>query len=240
MKERPILFSAPMVKALLAGTKTQTRRIVKPQPRTEDTWDWVWPLPASRFTRGTTVAWRNDQKPTISMIRSCPYGEIGDHLWIRETWTDANSDDGPVVCYRADLNRRYLNRESWPVNYDLYPGGKFCKWAGDVESETEGGWKPGIHMFRWASRITLRITDVRVERVQQITEADAIAEGAIPWEFDAAQPMTTGELGAASPYRGGYACLWDDINGDEYWKLWKSNPWVWVVSFERIPQPEPR
>jgi hypothetical protein len=162
MKARPILFSAPMVRALRAGTKTQTRRIVKGIPA-----DW----------------------DLLEVLTPCPYGEPADLLWVRESCA-ANPVSGvPPIVYRADRT-----------------------------ANVTGGirWTPSIHMPRWGSRLTLRITDVRVERLQSISISDARAEG------------MEGEDPVAS-----YRLLWEVINAPGSWTV---NPFVWAISFDVIAQ----
>lgn len=207
MNERPILFSGPMVRAILSGSKTQTRRVVKPQPAPKDTWDWAWPIPGKNVTPGTHAYWRDDYRPNLS--RYCPFQE-GMRLWVRETF--CNSPDG--VIYRATEHEHGIT----PCDdYDI--------------------WKPSIFMPRWASRITLEITAVRVERVQDISEADARAEGI--HEFDLG---VNGKVYGTNPCAGrdvsgtaveGYAILWDSINAKRGYP-WNSNPWVWVLEFQRV------
>jgi hypothetical protein len=224
MKERPILFSGPMVRAILEGRKTQTRRVVDsryeitgpnpPNASTFDVSDGEWNENARIATVSSWVgAFGLDGRGNFT--DKCPYGKPGDRLWVRETfyswrckvYTSAGMTEGPdQAVYAAD-------------------GGLLLNGA---------KWKPSIHMPRWASRITLEITDVRVERLQEISEADAKAEGCDPWQFGPEQTMTSGERGAVSPYRGGYACLWDEINADR--ATWKSNPWVWAITF-KVVQP---
>lgn len=197
MKERPILFNAPMVRALLDGSKTQTRRVVKPQP---DAW-----------TGGTTLVkfTLDDEKlGRLGVAIPCPYGQPGDRLWVRETHCDlwgcfVEPRQEPVI-YRAD---------------------------GEADINVIGRWTPGIHMRRAASRITLEIADVRVERLQDISEEDAMAEGAR--ECD---PVSGREvLLAGKSQRGSfvlhYRDIWESINGPG---SWGANPWVWVVEFKRI------
>lgn len=190
MKERPILFSGAMVRALLAGTKTQTRRIVK---------------------HGTPDDWN-----------ACPYGSIGGRLWVRETWA-RDSEDG-ALFYRADVGTGN-EADDWQHNIDVGASGY--------------RWRPSIHMPRAASRITLEITAVRVERLQDISEEDAIAEGveAIPSTGENCGPnrfsVNCGWLFLNSPTAAGaYAMLWEQINGAG---SWDANPWVWVVEFNRCP-----
>jgi hypothetical protein len=192
MKERPLLFSGPMVRALLNGSKTETRRVFKSknggvQPRAND-------LPGMR-----------------QILRNCPYGQRGDRLWVRETWAygihalnSRNAEqEGPWV-YRAD---------------DASEQGRLCD-----------RWHPSIHMPRWASRIMLEITGVRVERLQDIGADDAYAEGAAQWAAENAERL----LGEGEKYRNivqAYKALWQSINGPD---AWDENPWVWVVEFKRV------
>lgn len=211
MKERPILFSAPMVRAILAGTKTQTRRVVKQQP-VFDIYrrDWRWE------SKSAIATWSGD-RPLSAALRGlcthCPYGETGDRLWVRETFAVCGRGEAPV--YRADSRVEV-------------PGVR---------------WKPSIFMRRMESRITLGVTGVRVERLQEISEADAKAEGVErdPTPDDPAGREDPREVGypsasdvahaEATKHRRWYAALWDDINGNG---SWASNPWVWVVEFRRV------
>jgi len=205
-----LLFLGEMVKAILGGAKTQTRRVIKPQ--SGNMWE----------KRIDDSVWADILEESGDWKRvPCPYGKVGDLLWVRETWCPANSENGPVVCYRADLHRRYLVDESYPVDYDRFPAGRnaWLCWANDLESGTEGEWRPSIFMPRWASRIMLRVVDIRVERLQEITEEDAKAEGVAGWH-----DTTDGTI-----YRPEFQLLWDRINGKR--APWASNPWVWVIGF---------
>ena len=206
-KERPILFSAPMVRAILAGTKTQTRRVVKPQPRRVD----------CGVPFGDAPAWARAEPG--SMVMRCPYGQPGDRLWARETW--ARDDEDGVLMYRADVGRD-MNANAWE--------------QGRLEGAPRYRWRPSIHMPRWASRITLEITGVRVERLQDISEGDAIAEGVNRFhgmlkDEDAAAFNRIGpvEFNGFPIIR--YGVLWESINGPA---SWDANPWVWVVEFNRV------
>ena len=199
MKSRPILFSAPMVRALLAGTKTQTRRSLR---------DGTWLDPKEGVIRMCSVG----NGVTGFQTVACPYGSAGDLLWVRETWAHhvqaqsaERDEDGPFV-YAADGPQA-------------------------LQSRLASKWTPGIHMFRWASRITLEITAVRVERLQDISEADAQAEG-----IEYSERFEGYCIGMAEHYhshdpRLSYASLWESINGPD---SWAANPWVWVVEFRRI------
>lgn len=219
MKERPILFSGAMVRALLAGTKTQTRRVMKPQP--------------TGFVGGPGVQLRNgspaplvpideDAGPCGREIR-CPYGQPGDRLWARETCRADELPDGlDGVRYLADRGWRAIENtrqaaDDW-VKLNHYCGKR-------------GATVPAIHMPRWASRITLEITGVRVQRLTDISEGDARAEGAR--ECD---PVSGREvLLAGRSQRGSfvlhYRHIWEQINGPG---SWDANPWVWAVEFKRL------
>lgn len=197
MTERPILFSAAMVRALLAGTKTQTRRIVKPQPHGVA-------LVASGnhlFDYRDDLGDYSRVVPMDKAVTLCPHGLPGDLLWVREAF---NADRAEMV-YRAD-------------------GGMPADWF-DAGSK----WRPSIHMPRRASRITLEITMVRVQRLQDISEEDARAEGAPGYEegIDAPPPDDEHEWA----YLASFIRLWKSINGAE---SWNANPWVWAISFKRL------
>ena len=200
MTERPIIFSAPMVRAILAGTKTQTRRAVKLKP-----WHQI-----EQRDDGTLWPWMYDDDRASDHWVPCPHGQPGDRLWVRE----AHMDLGACCLYRADANAEQERALAAPGQR----------------------WRSSIHMPRWASRITLDITGVRVERLQDISEGDAEAEGA----SEAPMPMATMYSQAAvlrSRYREGYADLWESLHGPG---SWDANPWVWVVEFKRITQKDPQ
>lgn len=214
MNEKPILFSSPMVRAILDGRKSVTRRVVKPYVQREitntsgetstdpvnisdvdieylaDAWNGAgWYVTLSEYPEEGS-----------RFLGHCPYGKPGDLLWIRETW----------MC--GEYGRRHQSQGM--VHYR-------------ADAESLGAWRPSTFMPRWASRITLRITDVRVERLQEITDNDALAEGITGvlddgiWSYN----------GHVLP-RDGFADLWDSINGKSC--PWTDNPFVWVVSFERV------
>lgn len=199
IKERPILFSGAMVRAILGGLKTQTRRVFK-------------------FKETNQVPSHPDKLDftNYSPIH-CPYGKPGDRLWVRETWN----------------------------HYDLWtPGpegyGKAVYRATD-EPGKEVGWRPSIFMPRWASRINLEITNVRVERLNDISAEDVVAEGVdlhpdnITRDLEPYFPEPTDDLiddAWTAYYRTGFAELWDKINGKK--QPWSSNPWVWVVEFKKV------
>ena len=222
IKQRPILFSTPMIQPLQTGLKTQTRRKVKLQPvkrtniaETADCWFWHGTKKQGHL-RGFSLA-----EFTKSLAKYCPYGQIGDILWVRETFLDAedyacsdynpnNPDSEPRFSFKADCPQ-----DQW----DVYQ------------------WKPSIHMPYVASRLFLKITDVRVELLQDISDSDAIAEGCEIGAdgFPKEQPHSSG-IGWVGwdDAREWYSWLWEEINGPE---SWDANPFVWVVSFERCEKP---
>lgn len=213
MKEHPIIFSAPMVRALLSGEKTQTRRVVK-LPHSNPLGQWETLLwggqDGGRTKDGDTMpAQMAIGHSRTGDILLCPYGQPGDRLWVRETFMDLQ---GTGVEHRPDPLGP-LHRYAYQA--DTPPGSR-----GD-EARKEYGlkWKPSIHMPRAASRITLEVTGVRVERLQDISEADAAAEGV--------------HTDPACPAYDAYQALWEQINGKG---SWDANPWVWVIDFRRAAQ----
>jgi len=244
MKERPILFSAPMVRALLAGTKTQTRRIVKPQPvKSSGTHrgyplalmanDWAWPHP--RTSGATTIS--NRPNGPLGWEIHCPYGQPGDRLWVKESWrTGARLNaKSPKAIERACHDAGYTHGACCPVRYEA--DGSHTTW-GDRDAADFGMWgkhRVSIHMPRWASRLTLEITGVRVERLQDTSEADAIAEGIQRADDFHENEMWKGYQEPGTRWfipQQAYRDLWKSINGAS---SWDANPWVWVVEFKRIP-----
>lgn len=200
MTERPILFSAPMVRALLDGSKTQTRRIMKVQPiRSGNFWEVFGAGWSDRITKVPAVSGH-------SLASKCPFGKVGDQLWVRETWRTDDSLDSKAPSTFS----------SWPVKYEA--DGKVLT-HGAFHGNTKGKTRTSIHMPRWASRITLEITSIHIERLQDIGDEDAKAEGCVVW------PECT-EPAAINAFRA----IWDLINGAE---SWDANPWVWVIEFKR-------
>ena len=229
MTERPILFSGAMVRALLDGTKTQTRRVVKVQPPAATHSVSTWHHPDDERKGPHFWSWGPDpQNAGLDYIQPdwahpCPYGQAGDHLWVRETFAleaQVETDqlpphkDGRPVLSSDDPDMpgwtqcHYRATDKAPELAYIDHDGPHCRW------------KPAIHMPRWASRITLEVTGVRVERLQSISRGDAMAEGC-PFANMADGPDP----------RKWYAELWDQINGPGAWDL---NPWVWIVEFRRV------
>lgn len=227
MTERPILFSDAMVRAILAGTKTITRRVLTPQP-IEDSGE---PISVGRYH--PTVVRRGIEEPgaerfgasTSEQSWPCPYGEPGDRLWAREAWRACVEE--PEIDLRADgrsLRRPMHGDDEW--------------WARWRARSAGGRWQPSIYMPRWASRLTLEVTSVRVERVQSISEDDARAEGCSghdpePVAEGGAIYAMKGRSSAPSPLAH-FRALWDSINGERPGCSLKANPWVWVVGFRRV------
>lgn len=206
-KERGVLFSGPMVRSIKLDLKWQTRRVVKPQPTCGEPYyekycslHGALPVP-------------------------CPYGKPGDRLWVRETWQQV-------------IRRRVTSEEAWWPGRQEWPGigsrphspsklnAEHHVIIYRADGEMPGGfperWRPSIFMPRWASRFTLEITEVRVQRLHEISEEDAIAEGCGPeWAVEARVP----------PGKQGFAHLWSCINGLE---SWEANPWVWAITFTKL------
>lgn len=198
MNEHPILFSGPMVRAILEGRKTQTRRVITPQtngwnPIQGDKNIWYWCTEADQD-------WSDK--------RFCPYGQPGDRLWVRETFAYAPRES---FVYRADYDDWYHFSETVSIK------------TGETMPLV---WKPSIHMPRLVSRINLEITQIRVERIQEISELDARAEG-IVWQKDFGNGLESRDA------RIPFGDLWNALN-DPRGYGWNDNPWVWVIEFRRL------
>ncbi len=206
MKERPIIFSGPMVLAIRDGQKTQTRRIVKQQPTfIESSGRWLYQLPPKFHTRGRCASVCTASREWWEYL---PAGalpcEVGDRYWVRETWGVGPSRIGGFTD--AVIKKEYKN---WIIY--RADGGLFHR---------EQKWRSPIHMYRWASRITLAVVGVRAERLQGITPIDVYKEGVgslVSSHRDIAQEL--------------FAQVWNNIHGED---AWHDNPWVWVIEFKRI------
>lgn len=227
MKSRPILFTGEMVRALLAGTKTQTRRIIKPQPPigVKVQFAPIYCGPDMENDPRPMLAWRIPGWMDVK-TRLCPYGQIGDQLWVRETWcrlTEIEPSPGSEECQTKTY---YAATETEPV--------MLCDGDGFSATRKDGGerspWKPSIHMPRALSRISLEITDVRVQRLQEISEGDAKAEGCTETQITEwrGRPDPSMKWGS---HRESYRKLWDEINGSGGWDL---DPWVWALTLRRV------
>lgn len=229
-----MIFNGEMVRAILDERKTQTRRIMKNQP-TGDYPD----TPALIRNVGTGFQWHGHYGE--SSIFNCPFGSVGDRIWVRETWATLGNEDGCCVDWNDNLckgDERAAARiyrascEQRPGDYGLWSIPDNAYWNPHTENEKfEGAWRPSIHMPRWASRILLEITDVRVERLNDISQEDAQAEGMelTGWRPTYSDPDSGGEVW--TPYDN-FALLWESIYGEENWQ---ANPWVWVIEFKVVP-----
>lgn len=203
MKERPILFNTEMVKAILEGRKTQTRRVLSNQPDKN----------CDEAFLGLDGIWRFS-KPTLSKRISysgddikCPFGVVGDRLWVRETFRLFDPDECPHSDFPCGCPN--WGTPLYRASHDCFDGEK---------------WKPSIHMPRSASRILLEITSIRVERLQSISKEDAKAEGC-----DYSTHPTAIEMGFAIGAQTNFRHAWEKIHGDS---AWDKNPWVWVIDFK--------
>lgn len=244
IKERPILFSGPMIRAILEGRKTQTRRVLLPTD-----------IPAA--TR--SLRWENQTAEELLHVAHCKYGQPGDRLWVREAFYVDTTPVGqlPVTPTRDDIDNTYYRAN-----------GECCDQIPECCCAEVGKpkWRSPIHMPRWASRILLEITAVRVQRLQDISEDDAIAEGLLAQAGDGTGPgagykwngigyhgagfgrygptfHVSGpqskkcicNVGGPTPAQCAFRELWDSINGKR--SPWSANDWVWALTFKRLEQP---
>jgi hypothetical protein len=234
-KERGILFSAPMVRALLSGAKTQTRRRLNPQPAFSTGRCWYPRRPTTNPQRGLHYA-NEEHFRRGAPVDFSPYGQPGDRLWVRETWAAVyDCPDLPCCESGESVHRRPVYRATEPDGIADYA----CSFDCDHDEAGCAYWRPSLFMPRWASRLLLEVTDVRVERLQDITPADAVAEGVwspddrslwneaarLSGEFD---PNGDPMFGAVDLFHA----LWESIHGAG---SWDASPWVWVVGFRRLP-----
>ncbi|EPK2445810.1 hypothetical protein ACEP11_21320 [Pseudomonas aeruginosa] len=219
-RERPILFNDQMVRAILEGRKTVTRRVMKPQPTPSKDGGHHWPCNVHQSMLHVERELQNGEGCWCGLAEAaCPFGQPGERLWVREAWTidllaaystEKGYDSEYELRYRADDAAREIHVA--PSEPDPYLA---------LYDSQRGDWRPSIHMPRWASRVLLEITAVRVERLHDITPNQCIAEGA--WrEKDK-------ELGRGQEAIAAFADLWRSTGGD-----WDANPWVWVIEFKRV------
>jgi hypothetical protein len=241
MKERPILFSGPLVRALIAGTKTQTRRPVKGvdfrgaggpgDPDWNDPSCWGW---ADEYGD----EWALAAAPSVKAI-PCPYGVPDDRLWVKEKFAPTRFPGKPLVGihYAATADTEW----DWVKELESGESYRFPSGAGEPDPQWPQGftysWRSPLFMPRWASRLTLEITDVRVQRLQEISEEDAKAEGVEPFftllpGIGRDQRLTTGERAADAEHRASFAVKWDEVYSDG--PLWIANPWVWALTFKVV------
>lgn len=221
MKERGMIFNGEMVRAIIEGRKTQTRRIIKNQ-REGECWS-VKSAQSPRYAGHTHDWWLPTGTQPNSALPACPYGAVGDRIWVRESFSLLGNEDGfpvdwddNIVSDKKEAARIY-KASCWqkPNNYGLWS-------IPDRKTEFEGSWTPSIHMPRWASRILLEITDVRVERLSSISDEDAGKEG---------YPANLEPYGGQFDKWLWFRELWDGIYPEQ---SFKHNPWVWVIAFKRV------
>lgn len=218
MKERGMIFNTEMVRAILDGRKTQTRRIMKPQPEPCPRGGHWWPSNVFKTMLHVEDEMQNGKGGWGGLAGdACPFGDLGDRIWVRETWAEAGASAPDLKLYRANYP------EHVPSIYENVPLAEEIRWT------------PSIHMPRWASRILLEITDVRVERLNAISEEDAEAEGidmeALYDSQDCYDCIADHNMTGRPTVTGAFKYLWESIYGEEGWK---SNPWVWVIEFKRV------
>ncbi|MBF9782886.1 hypothetical protein I4O55_05940 [Klebsiella aerogenes] len=231
MKERGMIFNAEMVRAILDGRKTQTRRIMKPQPEPCPRGGHWWPSNVFKTMLHVEDEMQNGKGGWGGLVGdACPFGDVGDRIWVRETF------QGPLV--HEELFEEY---SAYPEKFETP---EYCEYAADggvrpeycdLDDNLRHGWRPSIHMPRWASRILLEITNVRVERLNAISEEDAEAEGidmeALYDSQDCYDCIADHNMTGRPTVTGAFKYLWESIYGAENWL---ANPWVWVIEFKRV------
>ncbi|EPM0703386.1 hypothetical protein WJE11_001914 [Klebsiella aerogenes] len=238
MKERGMIFNSEMVRAILDGRKTQTRRIMKVQPKPCNHANWPDYSPDPQWksypggwccavcANGTTIDHRHHAKGI-----TCPYGTVGDRIWVRETF------QGPLFDYEQ--------MESYLEDSSKFENPEFCQYAADgkpapeyydADDNLRHGWRPSIHMPRWASRILLEITNIGIQRIHSISQNDAAREGLMRLPVTGRYCINQGDQyfgGASHDAREVFSWMWQSIYGEE---SWNANPWVWVIEFKRIEE----
>lgn len=205
MKERPVIFNGEMVRAILDGRKTQTRRVINPQPTLSDRTGFNW----NGAAYGIGSTYRDTVRNFANCFKVCPFGQVGDRLWVRETFMELT---GTGIEATTGMFEGFAYRADTPAG----------SYGDEVRKEYGLKWTPSLHMPRKACRILLEITAVRVERLNNISEEDSRAEGVMPMP-GAAERLVGGKLA--------FAELWASIYGYE---SWRANPWVWVIEFRRV------
>lgn len=220
MKERPILFSDQRVRALLIGQQTQTRRIMKSQAFApgQDNHEGCYGFDViSNHLRGHHVMEMSD------LSYQCPFGQPGDKLWVRETWRGPEVPEEQLAEY-AKSPLEFRN-----AHYCHYRADSSAMVNAQDENANHAGWQTGIHMPRWASRIDLLITSVRVEKIQDISDDDVMAEG-VQTDSHFLNNFFTMNSESIAP-KAAYKKAWEKQYGSTSWEV---NPWVWVIGFERV------
>ena len=227
MKSRGMIFNAEMVRAILDGTKTQTRRIIKLQPH-------AGVRPSVFVKSGFEDAHGNELV--------CPFGQPGDRIWVRETWAMLGNEDRCPIDWNENVVKdngpdaaRIYRASCTQGDYGLWQIPDDADWKPHTDSlQYDGAWTPSIHMPRWASRITLEITNVGVQRLQSISQNDAAREGLVRLPASGRYCINQGDQyfgGTSHDAREVFSWLWSSIYGAE---SWQANPWVWVIEFRRV------
>ncbi|EPV0698350.1 hypothetical protein [Klebsiella pneumoniae] len=231
MKERGMIFNADMVRAILDGRKTQTRRIMKPQPEPCPRGGHWWPSNVFKTMLHVEDEMQNGKGGWGGLVGdACPFGDVGDRIWVRETWQAIHeelNDDGYVDETTFAPSIPKVEDNYW---HSAYAADNWCE-----EREQRGfPWRPSIHMPRWASRILLEITNIGVQRIHSISQNDAAREGLMKLPATGRYCINHGDQyfgGASHDAREVFSWLWQSIYGEE---SWEANPWVWVIEFKRI------
>ncbi|HBQ8415302.1 MULTISPECIES: hypothetical protein [Klebsiella] len=236
MKERGMIFNGEMVRAILDGRKTQTRRIMKPQPEPCPRGGHWWPSNVFKTMLHVEEEMQNGKGGWGGLVGdACPFGDVGDRIWVREAYRfPASLDDvSPTGVGEMAVATGY--RKPWAPTFYEFTGTFSDGWKGfetPPKVSDAGKLRPSIHMPRWASRILLEITDVRVERLNAISEEDARAEGIIDGGcLNCGEPEPCGCANPEPDATDAFAYLWQSIYGQENWN---ADPWVWVIEFKRI------
>ncbi len=216
MNNHSVIFTDDSVRSIFTGTKTQTRRLVSPQPNAEHDGEPYWNI-------GGWRAWEYRNAPLLKKggkTLPCPYGQSQETVWVRETFCfyrkHGQKKEEEEIWYRADFHQRY---DAW--ERDVEPGQILrCE-----------RWQSPIVMPKVASRLSIKIESIRVEKLQDITEEDAKAEGVIPYSRNGA----SNDPGYHQTYRSAYLKLWNELHPKHHWLL---NPWVWVLTFSKAEEPK--
>ncbi|EOK4034475.1 hypothetical protein ACJQ6E_001573 [Escherichia coli] len=232
MKERGMIFNAEMVRAILDGRKTQTRRIMAIQPEHSEL-GLRRVIDSKNGRDNGKYFWSQSDARGLKMrskVFGCPYGEVGDRIWVRETYQGPLFDYEHMESYLEDSSK-FEKPEFCVYRADGKPAPEFY----DADDNLHCGWRPSIHMPRWASRILLEITNVRVERLNSISEQDALREGIDRERLEESQDnydcIADHNMTGRPTATGAFKYLWESIYGEENWQ---ANPWVWVIEFKRV------
>jgi len=231
-----------MVRAILDGRKTQTRRIVKPQPKAEIAW---YPTPALWAEFYSVDVRLLGETDNIGHYWKCPYGVPGDRLWVRETWqalsfsydhySEQVDDWGELDLKLAQREIELIKDRGYRMPHCglVYRADDYWKYEEDNPVDRGFRWRPSIHMPRWASRLTLEVTGVRVERVQDVNEEDIQAEGLAPHSYAGGVKLWSNPDNQFCSAQDAFSNLWDSLNAKRGYG-WDKNPWTWVIEFRRL------